>query len=185
MLSVFGSVNGQQRFDRESVLCDTGNQHLNVSLSVNSHFDGNLHQLTVRRLDTDQVNGQRIWRDSGDESVLVTYQMSARDVVETPVAFREKLVVEELSLEGDTLFGVSLRDVQRTMGVRRLLEEQTRGFDDLVRVVERATKQAANGKCGLHVFQNWEDVMRLSDIKLHYLWRTIIYGPCVCRWAIN
>lgn len=139
------------RFDRDSILTKTENQYLNVSLYVNNHFDNKLHQLTVHRLDTELVNGYRIWQDTLDEAVLVTRRMQEQNVVATPVAFQEKLVVDRLSLEGDTLFGAKIQDVQLNMGVRKLLDEQARGFTTLLDTVERAVQPSANGESGLHV----------------------------------
>lgn len=164
MRSVFGSVNGRP-FDRDSVLTKSHNQYSNVSLYVNNQFDETIHQLSVRRLDTETVNQQRVWQDQMDETVVVTERMGGQNVVSTPVAFHEKLVVENLNLEGDTLFGARMQQVQLNMGVRRLLDEQARGFKDLLRVVERAT--AVNGEyvglclcmcmCPGHHF-NWASV---------------------------
>lgn len=140
------------RFDRESILTKTENQYLNVSLYVNNHFDNKLHQLTVHRLDTELVNGYRIWQDQLDEAVLVTRRMQEQNVVAAPVAFQEKLVVDRLSLEGNTLFGSEMRDVQLNMGVRKLLDEQARGFTTLLDTVERAVHpSSAGGESGLHV----------------------------------
>lgn len=121
MHRAFGTVNDLP-FDRSTVLTKSGNQYLNVSLHVNNQFDGHLHHLSVSRLDTETVNQQRIWQDQMDESVLVTLRRGEQNVVGTPVAFQQKLVVENLNLQGDTLFEAQMKQVQLNIGMRRLLE---------------------------------------------------------------
>lgn len=69
--------------------------------------------------------------------------MGEENVVVSPIEFEKKLVVDNLNLQGDTLFSSQMRDVQLNMGMRRLLEEQTRAFQDLLHVVSRATERSS------------------------------------------
>ena len=107
--------------------------------------------MTVRQLSTERVNGQPVWRGPQDEAVLVTHGMQAEHVVESPVAFQQQVVVDHLSVEGETLLGLPVRTVQQDMATKRLLEEQTKGFRQLVDVVGRATRQPSakeqGGEC--------------------------------------
>lgn len=146
----------ERQFDRQSVLLKTENQYLNVSLYVNNQFDEKIHHLTVDRLDTDTINGHRIWEDRMDESVLVTHRMGDRNVVATPVSFRQSLVVDDLQVQGDTMFAAQMNDVQGNMRMRKLLEEQTRGFEDLLHVVEQAIQQTG-GECEIISIGGRED----------------------------
>lgn len=135
----FGLMNGIT-FSRDTVLTKNDHQTLNVSLYVNTYFDDLLHPLTVDRLDAETVNGHRIWRDQMDDTVLVTQRVRPDSPVASPVAFEEQLVVENLIVEGETLFGARMQEIQQNMELRRLLEERGRGFKDLIRVVQKATR---------------------------------------------
>lgn len=91
-----------------------------------------------------------------DESVLVTHRMGDRNVVATPVSFRQSLVVDDLQVQGDTMFAAQMNDVQGNMRMRKLLEEQTRGFEDLLHVVEQAIQQTG-GECEIISIGGRED----------------------------
>lgn len=148
-------MNGLSQFDRNTVLVKDDNQYLNVSLYVNNQFDDELHHLSVRRLDTATINQQPIWQDQMDERVLVTRRTRPENVVKTAVAFQQRLVVDALQVEGDTLFGAKMQDVRVNMGMRKLLDEQTRGLQDLLKTVERATtdqQRQGEWNFALHVF---------------------------------
>lgn len=206
-------MNGLQ-FDRENLLLKTEHQRLNVSLYVNNQFDNKIHHLTVDRLVVDKINGLRVWKDpQTDEFLLVTHSPREQSVVATPVAFQQGVVVDELRVEGRSLFGSATEDVQRNMGMRKLVAEQTKGFEDLLRAVERAIQRPAarTGECLCMCsrnYVNWvmsqsqgsyyssaavtvylscvPDKVFVLNSRPGYLWGwAVIKGHVFCCWAIN
>lgn len=138
-------------FNPENILLKTGNQYLNVDLHVNNRVGHEIFHLSADGIDTDFVNGEKIWEDHTDDTVLVTHRSNDPHMIHGPLHFHEKVIVDNLVFKGGNLFEAQMKDIQLDMGMRKLVEEQTGAFRDLMRTVTKATQQNKG-----EFMQRWE-----------------------------